>query len=358
MNYSKRIENLQNYILEKNLDLLIINDPVSLIYLTGLEVSYGKLFITKDRAKLFVDGRYIQVAKENTILSVDIVNEKNLLDFIIETRSQNIGFDSDKVSYHNFEKLNSFMQKIQNKYDFEMNLMPIFDPLKEFRVIKDLDEISIMKKAATLNWKGLEHVCLLLKEDITEKEIALEFEMFVRKNGADSLSFDPIVCFGKNSAMPHHIPSNTKLKKDDIILMDVGVCIDNYNSDMTRVMFFGRPDPIFEKIYSVVQRAQTKALSLCKPNTKLKDLDLAVKEVLREENYEKEYIHSLGHGVGLEIHEFPRIKFDSEDKDVVLRAGMVITIEPGIYIPNVGGVRYEDMILITNDGYENFYSMN
>jgi Xaa-Pro aminopeptidase len=123
-------------------------------------------------------------------------------------------------------------------------------------------------------------------------------------------------------------------------------------------MFFGRPDPIFEKIYSVVQRAQTKALSLCKPNTKLKDLDLAVKEVLREENYEKEYIHSLGHGVGLEIHEFPRIKFDSEDKDVVLRAGMVITIEPGIYIPNVGGVRYEDMILITNDGYENFYSMN
>lgn len=358
MNFSKRIKNLQTYISEKKFDLLIIEDSISLIYLTGLHLSSAKLFIATSSSKLFVDGRYIQAAKENSTIEVDLINEKNLSDFILQNKCKNIAFDSNKVSYNGFEKLSSFIQKIKSKTDYDINLVPLFNPLKDFRLIKDFEEIALLQRAASLNWKGFEHVCLLLKEGITEKEIAMEYEIFVRKNGGDKLSFDPIVCFGKNSSMPHHFPSNTKLKLDDIVLIDVGVCIDNYNSDLTRVVFFGKANPTLEKIYSLTKKAQAQALSLCKPGTRLKDLDIAVRDVFKEADMEKNYTHSLGHGVGLEIHEYPRIKFDNEDKDITLQAGMVITIEPGLYIPDLGGVRYEDMILITQAGYENFYSLN
>jgi Xaa-Pro aminopeptidase len=355
MNFAKRIKNLQHYISDKKLDLLIIEDQISLMYLTGLHLSFGKLFLTPSLIKLFVDGRYIQAAKENSNLDVDIANEKSLSDFILQNKCKSVGFDTNKVSYYSYEKLLSFIQKIKVKVDYDINLIPIFNPLKDFRLIKDTDEISLLKKAASLNWKGFEHICLFLKEGITEKELALEYELFVRKNGGISLSFDPIVCFGKNSSMPHHIPTDEKLKLNDIVLIDVGVCIDNYHSDLTRVVFFGTPNDTLEKLYSITKKAQAKALLLCKPGTKLKDLDTAVRDVFKEEDFEKYYLHSLGHGVGLEIHEFPRIKFDGEDKDTVLQPGMIITIEPGLYISDLGGVRYEDTILITKSGYENFY---
>lgn len=356
MNFSKRIKNLQNYLDDKDIDLIIIEDPISLFYLTGLHLSYGKLFVSSDLSKLFVDGRYLQAAKENSNLDIEMVNEKNLSDFILQNKCKNIGFDSSKITYFGYEKLTSFIQKIMTKTDYEITLVPVLNPIKDLRLIKDFQEIAIMKRAAHLNWKGFEHVCLLLKEGITEKEIALEYEIFVRKNGGDSLSFSPIVCFGKNSAMPHHIPTNAKLKMNDIVLIDVGVCIDNYHSDMTRVVFFGNADPVLEKMYSITKKAQAKAFQLCKPGTRLKDLDLAVREVFNEEDYEKNFMHSLGHGVGLEIHEFPKIKFDLEEKDFMLQPGMIITIEPGLYVPDLGGVRYEDTILITQTGYENFYS--
>ncbi|NGX48703.1 MAG: Aminopeptidase YpdF [Candidatus Anoxychlamydiales bacterium] len=358
MNYSKRLKNLQNYVLEKNIDLLILDDSISLIYLTGLHLSYGKLFITKDKTKLFVDGRYLQIAKENSSLDVELICEKSLLDFIVENKLKNIAFDSSKLSYCSYEKLKVFLEKIKTKYDLDIKITPLVNPLKEFRVIKDVDEILLLKKAANLNWRGFEHVCLLLKQGITEKEIAFEYEMFVKKNGADKLSFDPIVAFGKNSAMPHYKTSTKKLELNDLVLMDIGVEIQNYHSDMTRVIFFGSPDPKLERIYSITKKAHSAALSQCKPGVKLKELDLAARKVLKEEGCEKEFVHSLGHGVGLEIHEFPRIKFDTEDRDVILKPGMVITIEPGIYLQNLGGTRYEDTILITQSGYENFYSIN
>lgn len=358
MNYSKRLKNVQNYILNKDIDLLILDDNISLIYLTGLDISYGKLFITKDKLKLFVDGRYLQRAEKNSFLDIELIGEKALLDFIVKNRLKKIAFDSAKVSFHSFEKLKRFLNKIKAKYYLDFKIIPLCDPLKEFRVIKDADEILLLKKAANLNWRGFEHVCLFLKQAVSEKEIAFEYEMFVKKNGADNLSFDPIVAFGENSAMPHHKTSTKRLKLNDVVLMDLGVEIQNYHSDMTRVIFFGKPDPKLEKMYCITKKAQIAALSICKPGVKLKDLDLAARQVMKEQNFEKQFLHSLGHGIGLDVHEFPKIKFDSEDKDVILRPGMLITIEPGIYLPNIGGCRYEDTILITQDGYENLYSIS
>jgi Xaa-Pro aminopeptidase len=169
------------------------------------------------------------------------------------------------------------------------------------------------------------------------------------------MAFEPIIAFGANSALPHHRASETKLKAGDVILIDIGVVLNNYRSDMTRVILPKKPSAFVKQIYTIVREAQQAALDLCKPGVPLKALDLATREVMRKADVETHFVHSLGHGVGLDIHEYPRIKFDGEDKEVILKPGMVITIEPGLYFPKQFGVRYEDTIAITKTGYENFY---
>ena len=184
----------------------------------------------------------------------------------------------------------------------------------------------------------------------------MEYEIFCRRNGAQKLAFDPIICFGKNSAEPHHQPDATALKINDIVLMDIGVVFDNYHSDLTRVIFFGQGDPLLEEFYDVTKKASQAALELCRPGTALKELDLAARKVLKEAGYEEYFLHALGHGIGLETHELFIIKYNGKDKDLILKPDMLLTIEPGIYKNGIGGVRYEDMILITGSGYENLYS--
>ena len=152
--------------------------------------------------------------------------------------------------------------------------------------------------------------------------------------------------------MPHYKTGDAVLKDGDIVLIDIGVSLNHYHSDMTRVVFFGKPSSELKKLYAVVQESQEAALKICKPGTAVAALDQAARSVMKRENVEKYFVHSLGHGIGIETHEFPRIKDGGEDGKVLLKEGMVITIEPGLYLPGIGGVRYEDMVLITKDGYE------
>ncbi len=360
MSYIKRYENLKKFLTSQEIDFLIIDDPGSLYYLTGVQVSIGRLIICESHTRLFVDNRYIEEAQKKAHCETHLISEKAIADFIINygpKDNKKIGFDTTSLSYFAYNKLLNFIKKIKSQHnDIEIKLVPLDEPLKDLRMIKDVEEISAMKKSAALAWKGFEHICHYLKEGVTEKELAFEYEIFCRKNGAEKLAFDPIVCFGQNSSQPHHHPDNTKLKINDIVLMDVGVVVDNYHSDLTRVIFFGQADPLLEKLYSIIKKAQNEALNICRPGTRISDLDKSARDFITEQGYGKEFLHSLGHGIGLETHEFPKIKFDGEDKDAILKTGMVITIEPGIYIAGTGGVRYEDMILITNDGYENFYT--
>jgi Xaa-Pro aminopeptidase len=212
-----------------------------------------------------------------------------------------------------------------------------------------------MKKSAALVWKGFEHIRRSLKVGVTEKELALSFEIFCRKQGAEKLSFDPIIAFGKNTAYPHYRAGDVKLKKDQLVLIDIGVVVDHYHSDMTRTVFFGNPDPRLVLLETVVKKAHAAALKLCKVGTKVGDLDKAARQVIEKAGLKELILHSLGHGIGLETHEFPRLKYKGEDQSTLLQEGMVITIEPGLYLPGVGGVRYEDTIVITSKGYTNFY---
>lgn len=179
---------------------------------------------------------------------------------------------------------------------------------------------------------------------------------FCRKKGASGLSFSPIIAFGENSAYPHYRAGKARLKKGQSVLIDVGAILENYCADMTRLVYFGEPDPRILHFEKLVKRAKEMAISHVKPGVKAGLIDQVVQDEFDKENVKQLYTHSLGHGVGLEAHEFPRLRFNGVDKDVILKPGMVFTIEPGLYQPGVGGVRLEDMVLVTANGCENFFS--
>ena len=195
----------------------------------------------------------------------------------------------------------------------------------------------------------------MLKEGLYEKELAKELELFCLKNGAERLSFSPIICFGVNSAIPHHKSDDTKLKNGVIVLIDMGVVFNNYTSDFTRTFCFGAETKAFKDMYSLVKEASFIAKEQLRDNQDIILIDKNIREFFRKNNSDQYFIHGLGHGIGLEVHETPRIKWNEESKPFILKEGMFITIEPGLYRENFGGVRYEDTVLISKNGYENLY---
>ena len=203
----------------------------------------------------------------------------------------------------------------------------------------------------------MSYVLSLLKEEISEAELALELEFFWKKRGAKKLAFDPIIAFGANSSMPHYRAGLAKLQSHTSILIDIGVVLSHYHSDMTRVVHFGTPTSVIEKIYSIVEEAKARALALCCPGTLVGELDRAARDWIASQGYGERFTHSLGHGVGLDIHEPPTIRDSGLYRTLPLQPGMVITIEPGIYLPGIGGVRLEDTVLITENGHENLTAL-
>jgi Xaa-Pro aminopeptidase len=326
-------------------DACLVENPLDLFYLTGLKLSAGRLLVHAKEALLLVDGRYLQIAKEKSSLRTELDGPKNLAAFCKKHQVKRLGFDGNHTSYDRFLQLNTP----------ELTLIPVTHSFKTLRAIKEKEEIVLMKKSAALLWKGFQFLRKALKTGVTEKELATRFEIFCLENGAERLAFEPIIAFGKNGAMPHYRSQNVKLKDGDAVLIDIGLVLNNYHSDMTRVVFHKKEDPYIRHLYDIVQRAQKSALKLCRPGVKFKELDLAARKVMREEGVEELFVHSLGHGIGLQTHEYPRIKFDNEDRDVALESGMVFTVEPGLYVPGKGGVRFEDTIVITPAGYTNFY---
>lgn len=347
MNYKNRIKKLQNLIAEENCDAFIIDNALNIFYLTGLNLSLGFLMISHDDAKIIVDSRYFESCKKNSEIDV-LLLEGNPLEQVLKNNLFSainiIGFDSQSTSYEKFQ----IYKKILSQKKIKFNPLP--NLVLQLRSIKDKEELNALEYAAEMGSKGFDFVCSLLKEDITEIEIAIELEIFWKRAGSKGLAFEPILAFGKNSSMPHYRPQNIKLKKGDPVLIDIGVNYNFYHSDMTRVPFFGEPSAKMVEIYSIVKEAQEAALDLCKPGIIIHEIDAKAREVMKKYDFDKYFTHSLGHGVGLEIHELPVIK---SKNNLVLEPGMVITIEPGIYLPDIGGVRLEDTIVIEEDSYKN-----
>lgn len=348
-----KIIKLKKLLTEEKLDGLIIANPKDLFYLTGLNLSCGYLFIEKKKVTLFVDGRYFEACKESSPFPTKLLKENSFYDFLNGFKGKKMmGFDSNNTPYSNFLDLSSHLAK-----NIELKAIP--NPLSLIRGIKEKEEINAIRKAAALNKKAFLYAKTQLKAGMTEFELAQKITLFFIKEGGEKLSFEPIIAFGENSAFPHHRSSKKrKLKKGDTVLVDIGVVLDHYNSDATRVFFFGPPKKEMENIYEIVRSAVKAALKICRPGTSLFNLDLAARKVIEKAGYKEFFPHSLGHGVGLDVHEFPRIVQNKATKNIFLEPGMVITIEPGIYLPGVGGVRLEELILITEKGYENLTQLN
>jgi Xaa-Pro aminopeptidase len=340
-----RLKRFQELLKKQQQPLCLIENPIDLFYLTGLKFSTGVLLISPKSAKLLVDGRYIQSAKEAAPMPSHLLTKGEIASLVQKSQVKTVVFDSTSTSYARYSELKKEIAGVK--------LLPLASPLKALRLIKGEEELQAMRASAKLIWKGYLHIKKVLKVGITEREVANELENYCKKLGSDGMSFEPIIAFGKNSAMPHYRAGDYALKKNDIVLIDIGASLNSYQSDMTRVFFFGKEDPLLGRYLKIVKEASRAALQLCKAGTEAHLLDKAAREVMRKEKVEKHFLHSLGHGIGLETHEFPTIRCTAPG--TLLQKGMVITVEPGLYLPGKGGVRYENTVIVTEKGYENLY---
>lgn len=337
----RRIDRLKAWIKRENLETVLVDDPVDLFYLTGLTLSLGVLLVSSERVILFVDGRYLSAARESA--PCEVLPLDDLKTQVVSRKA--IAFDSAFLSFDRYLELQRIFP--------DSPLIPISKPLNALRGVKEPAEIEKLKKAQALTKSGFEHIKGLLKEGVSEEELALEFEVFCRKKGASKLSFAPIIAFGKNSAFPHHRSSKERLEKDQVVLFDLGCVVDGYAGDMTRVVFFGKPDETLEKDYALVKRVQEMAIAIAAPGVVFGELDRLVRKELKEAGVLSLFTHGLSHGIGLDVHEYPRLKIGGGgDADLILEPGMAFTVEPGIYREGLGGVRYEDVVIITQDGHE------
>lgn len=342
----ERFKRLRKMMAEKKCDLLIVDGLTNLFYLTGQQMSAGKLLVGARSAKLFVDGRYIERCKKEVEVPSVLTSPEIMKKEIAKAgRGSSLGFDSAETSYNDFLELKALVRGTGVK------LVPVPNFVQTLRAVKDDEEIKLLREASVLGSEGYDYLLGLIKPGVTELQLAKELEIYWLKRGSRGVAFESIIAFGSNSSMPHYRPNPTvKLKKGQPVLIDIGVNDRHYNSDMTRVVFCGKASSEMKKIYEVVRIAQEKALLLCKPGAKIGDIDAAARGYIESQGYGKYFTHNLGHGVGIDIHEQPWMRKESK---VVLEKGMVITIEPGVYLPDVGGVRIEDTVLITAKGHEN-----
>jgi len=332
---------LQNRILKLQVcekgTALVIEDPIDLYYLTGLHFSAGQLWISLEEVLLLVDGRYIEAAKEAPCHSA-LASSEEIKKFTERNGIRTIRFDGGKTMFVKAELL----QKTLPEISFVSS--PFLT--KDLRIIKDPSEIKALQKSADLLTEGFSEIKTLMREGVSERDLSKAFTLFCLERDADSLSFEPIIAFGENSAKPHYRAGTRRLKQGDSVLIDIGVCKAGYHSDMTRTFFFGEGDPFLVNWGKIVKEAYEAAAEKCKAGLQCKELDVAARAVFKKYGVEEYFVHSLGHGVGLEVHEFPRVRFDSKESEISLESGMVLTIEPGLYFPGKGGVRYENTVLV------------
>ncbi len=356
MDYQKRLYALGEILEEDSIDGFLIEDPTDIFYLTGIELSTGRLIVHNRGAHLIVDGRYYEACSGIHFLTVVLWDQDILSDLLLDDLShiKSFAFCSEKTTYQRFLDLQKIADKVHSEQSHrELELMPSEDFALQLRSVKNDEEVELLAEAAELGSRGFDYICSILKEGITEAEVVRELIIFWRQNKAHGIAFDPIIAFGASSSMPHYQPTENKLERGMSVLLDIGVKLNHYHSDMTRVVFFGEPDPKMKEIYEIVKGAQEAALEICKPGTRVGDLDMEARIWISDRGYGKNFSHGLGHGIGLDVHELPIIRSATKYDSVVLQPGMAITVEPGIYLPQIGGVRIEDTVVITKDGHRN-----
>lgn len=341
MDFEKRIKKIQKKIKKLNLDGVIITNRKNIYYLSNFTGDAGIMFITKNNSYLITDYRFEGEIVERIKGSRYILTKKNYIEELSENKilknKNKIGFETGSVVYSNYLYLKKTLKK---------HLRPLNNIVEELRVEKEKDEIEIMKKAAMIADKALKETMGFIKVGVMEKDVANELEYRMRKYGGEGVSFETIVASGRRSAIPHGTAGSKKIKNNEFIIIDFGTLYKGYASDSTRTFYIGNPKNKDKEIFDVVYNAQKLTREKISLGMEFKEIDKIARDYITEKGYGERFTHSLGHGVGLFVHELPFISSKSEGK---LKDGMVVTIEPGVYLKDYGGVRIEDMVAFINN---------
>ena len=334
-----RIKWLRNQFNSLNLDGMIVSNPVNVRYLTGLSEE-GFLIIAQKENIFVTDSRYIESVNKKLTIDDEIIayNTKDLSKYDYEAifmTDENVGFEENFVTY---DKYKSLLQTYQVNFNETEGL------IENQRIVKDEEEISKIKKACEITDNAFNYIINNIREGMTEKEIAFEIEKYMILHGADGLAFETIVAFGENSSMPHFIPSDRKIQKGDIIQFDFGCKYEGYCSDFSRVVFVEEMNEKYKEVYDFVLLEQNRISDSLKAGVDIKTIIKDRETDYRLKNYE--LLHAFGHGLGLDIHETPRLRSNIE---YLLKENTVLTIEPGVYFAGKFGIRIEDTYLVTKN---------
>ncbi len=342
MDFPGRRERFAARLSELGFDAILITRLPNVRYLTGFTGSNGQVLLHADRTTFLTDGRYTEQSRrevpdlERTTYSAF---PSAFADACRALEVARVGFEAGGVTYKLYRDLAEAGDGVE--------LVAVGEEVERLRWIKEPEEVEMIAEAQAVTDDCFDRIVAKLSEGMTEREVALEMELIMRQNGADGLAFDSIVAFGESAAEPHHHPGDRDLRRGDVVKLDFGALYRGYHADMTRTVAYGEPPPELREIHDLVKAAQQAGIDAVKPGIAGSEPDAAARAVIDEAGRGREFSHSLGHGVGLEIHEGPTLRAKSDD---VLPVGAVVTVEPGVYVPGLGGVRIEDMVEVTEDG--------
>ncbi|HXF82113.1 MAG TPA: aminopeptidase P family protein [bacterium] len=338
----ERIRRLRHLIAQQQLDAMLISKPENRRYLSGFTGSAGFALVTPCESLLLVDFRYVEQARAQAAGFEVVTADRQFIDTLAEVvaarRLTRIGFEADHLT-------------VKQHAEFAQRLTPAtlaaIDGVDRLRWVKDETELAHIARAAAIADDAFQHVLPLLRPGAVERDIALELEVFMRRHGAEREAFETIVASGPRSALPHGRAADRPLQTGDFVTLDFGATVEGYVSDCTRTVVIGEASAKQREVYEIVRAAHAAALAGIRPGLTGREADALARTVIAQAGYGEAFGHSLGHGVGLAVHEGPTL---SPREDAVLAAGHVVTVEPGIYLPGWGGVRIENLVVITADG--------
>ncbi|HEV8565231.1 MAG TPA: Xaa-Pro peptidase family protein [Actinomycetota bacterium] len=343
MDHSLRRKRLAARLPDLGVDAVLVTHLPNVRYLTGFTGSNGHVVVGTGGCSFITDGRYTEQARHE-VPDVERITyldgfERALSGALGDLGVARLGFEAPTVTYRSWARLDERLDGIE--------LVPTDDEVERLRWVKDAEELRLLEHAQEATDQAFDEILEKLALGMTERQVAFELELAMRRAGGDGLSFETIVAFGDNAAEPHHEPNHRTLGEGDIIKLDFGALWGGYHADMTRTIAFGRPPDELRAIHGIVRAAQQAGIDAARAGVTGADVDAASRGVIEEAGYGDRFTHGLGHGVGLEIHEGPRLM---RGGDQVLPVGAVVTVEPGIYVAGLGGVRIEDMVEVTDDG--------
>jgi len=332
-----------NLLAARSLDAVLFTDLSNIRYLCGFTGTDGALVLTSERSCFLCDSRYTAQARQQ--VAADEIREyrvklDGVVEFLEQTGARRIGFEAENLSF-------AMAERLREKGRAEVEWVPLAQEVLSLRGVKGDDEIAALLEATRLNAEAFEEILPLIRPGAVEREVALALEIALKRRGGEEKAFDFIVASGPRGAMPHGIASDRVIRTGELVTIDFGVRYGGYHSDETVTVAVGEVSPQLQAIYATVLEAHDLAIREVRPGMPLRDLDAVARDLIAARGYGEFFGHGLGHGVGLEIHEYPSV---SQRSEAIACEGMVVTIEPGIYVPDLGGVRIEDMIQVTATG--------